>query len=41
MLVCEARGYPASWGAVEEAYLDKEGLVNLFEGILLFGQCCG
>ena len=38
MLVGEAGGDAASRGAVEEADLDEEGFVDLFEGVLFFGQ---
>ena len=38
MFVREAGGDAAARGAVEEADLDEEGLVDLFEGILLFGE---
>ncbi len=38
MLVGEAGGDAAAWGAVEEADLDEEGFVDLFEGVLLFGE---
>jgi len=38
MLVGEAGGDPATGRAVEEADLDEEGFVDLFEGILLFGE---
>jgi hypothetical protein len=38
VFVGEAGGYAAAGGAVEEADLDEEGFVDLFEGVLLFGQ---
>lgn len=38
MLIGEAGGYAAARGAVEEADLDEEGFVDLFEGVLLFGE---
>ena len=38
MLIGEAGGDAAAGGAVEEADLDEEGLVDLFEGVLLFGE---
>ena len=38
MLVCQARRDPASWSAIKEADLDQEGLVDLFERVLLLGQ---
>ena len=38
VLVGEAGGDAAAWGAVEEADLDEEGFVDLFEGVLLFGE---
>ena len=41
MFVGEAGGDAAAGGAVEEADLDEEGFVDLFEGVLLFGQCGG
>jgi hypothetical protein len=41
MLIGEPCGDPAAGGTVEEADLDEEGLVDLFEGILLFRKCCG
>ena len=37
MFVGQAGCYPASRCAVEEAYLDQEGLVDLFKCILLLG----
>ncbi len=38
MFVGEAGGDAAAGGAVEKTNLDEEGLVNLFEGVLLFGE---
>ena len=38
VFVGEAGGDAAAGGAVEEADLDEEGFVDLFEGVLLFGQ---
>ena len=38
VLVGEAGGDAAAGGAVEEADLDEEGFVDLFEGVLLLGE---
>ena len=38
MAVGEAGGNAAAGGSVEEADLDEEGLVDLFEGVLLLGE---
>jgi hypothetical protein len=38
VFVGEAGGDAAAGGAVEEADLDEEGFVDLFEGVLLFGE---
>ena len=38
VLVGEAGGDAAAGGAIEEADLDEEGFVDLFEGVLLFGE---
>ena len=39
VLVREPCGDAAARGAVEEADLNQEGLIDLFESILLFGEC--
>ena len=41
VLVGEAGSDASAWGTVEEADLDEEGLVDLFERILFFGQRSG
>jgi len=38
VLVGEAGGDAAAWGAVEETDLDEEGFVDLLQRVLLFGQ---
>jgi hypothetical protein len=38
VFVGQASGDAAARGAVEEADLDQEGFVDLFEGVLFFGQ---
>src|ERR1017187_5654537 len=37
MFIGKARGDAASRRAIEKAYLDEEGFVNLFECVFLFG----
>src|ERR1017187_1209648 len=41
VFISKARSHAASRGAVEEADLDEERLVNLFERVFLFGKRCG
>src|SRR5436853_479593 len=41
VIVGQPRGHAAALRAIEKTDLDEKRFVNLFDGVGLFGQCCG